>query len=123
MRRQLGYPPFGHLTRLVVAHPLAKEAERLAGRLGELAAPALASLGNGYELLGPARAPLGRLHGRHRWHLLLKGPDREALAQVVREVIAPPPGAAGAGAGGRAAGLVADEDALVSVDVDPVQML
>ncbi len=59
------------------------------------------------QLLGPSPAPLGRLHGSYRWHLALKGRQREAVAALARSL---------ASAAGR-------DDARVVVDVDPFSML
>ena len=61
-RRELGYPPFQHLVRIVVSGP---EAEAPMQALSEVAA----GLGDA-DLLGPA--PLYRLRGRHRAQLVAK---------------------------------------------------
>ena len=55
-RKELGYPPFSHLVRIVVAGP---ELEPVMRALEELKAGI-----SGAELLGPA--PLLRLRGKHR---------------------------------------------------------
>jgi primosomal protein N' (replication factor Y) (superfamily II helicase) len=79
-RRELGYPPFAHLVRIELAAPLARDAARAAGELHAALAGALPA---GTELLGPA--PRFRLRGRHRRQLLLKGADRAATVDAVRE--------------------------------------
>src|ERR671936_1581221 len=61
-RRELGYPPFRHLVRIVVAGP---EPEAPLQALNELRARL-----DGAELLGPA--PLLRLRGRYRAQLIAK---------------------------------------------------
>jgi primosomal protein N' (replication factor Y) len=63
-RRALGYPPFGHLIRLLVAGPTDSKPVRL---LTELRAHLE---GEGDALLGPAA--LGRLRNRHRAQLIVK---------------------------------------------------
>lgn len=104
LREARGLPPFGFLVLLVVAHSnenLAQEnVERLANLLLERAAPPLA-------LEGPAPAPLSRLKGHYRWHLLAKGPDPGALHQWVKETIEmlPP-----------------SERTRIQIDVDPVDL-
>ena len=40
----------------------------------------------GTELLGPAPAPLARLRGRHRFQLLVKGADIEAVRRAARRL-------------------------------------
>ena len=79
-RLETGQPPFSRMTRLVYSHTNAaatrREAERLSGvlkqRLEEWAYP-------GMRIIGPAPAPLERLRGRYRWHLVVQGPDPSQL--------------------------------------------
>jgi primosomal protein N' (replication factor Y) len=93
-RRELGYPPYGALVNLLVSGKDARGVEGAAKALHEhLAngtaaadpprAAAATARGAGpagaVELLGPCPAPLSRLAGHHRWHLLVKGPDGETL--------------------------------------------
>ena len=82
-RSALGYPPFGWLAQVVVSGTEEKEV-----RLGaaELARTRLGS--EGCEVLGPAPAPIARLRGRHRFQLLIKGADREAVWQAARRMAA-----------------------------------
>jgi primosomal protein N' (replication factor Y) len=95
-RRELGYPPFRHLVRLVVAGP-------------EPAAPlqALTELKDGLpgDVLGPA--PLLRLRGRYRAQLVAKTDRPRRLASEAARLLA------AAAPAMRAAGLTA------VVDVDP----
>jgi primosomal protein N' (replication factor Y) len=77
-REALGYPPFGHLVRIVVSGP-------------EAGAPMLAlqelkdALG-GADLLGPA--PILRLRGRHRAQLVAKSDRPGALAARAARALA-----------------------------------
>jgi primosomal protein N' (replication factor Y) (superfamily II helicase) len=96
-RRALGYPPFGHLVRIVVSGPEIADAVRA---LEELKA----GLG-GDELLGPA--PLLRLRGRHRAQLVGKTEQPRRLATRAAALLA------AAAPAMRRAGLAA------VVDVDP----
>ena len=68
-RRELGYPPFNHLVRLLAAGPAAELPLAL---LGELRA-SLESTASGATLLGPA--PLLRLRGRFRAQLIVRARD------------------------------------------------
>ena len=63
----------------------------------------------GVRLLGPAPAPIGRIKGMTRWHLLLKGPTHAALGPPLAE----------------AEGCLAELPSAVKVtiDVDPGAML
>jgi primosomal protein N' (replication factor Y) len=69
-RRELGYPPFAHLVRIVVTGP---EQDDTIRALEELKAGL-----TGHELLGPA--PLLRLRGKHRAQLVAKTDRPRALA-------------------------------------------
>jgi primosomal protein N' (replication factor Y) len=96
-RRELGYPPFRHLVRIVVSGPDAGPATRA---LEELRAGLPDA-----ELLGPA--PLLRLRGRHRAQLVAKTDRPRAVAGRAARLLA------AAAPAMRRAGLTA------VVDVDP----
>jgi primosomal protein N' (replication factor Y) len=98
-RRELGYPPFGHLVRVLASGPEPEDPLQL---LGELAAELE---GVDAELLGPA--PLFRLRGRHRAQLVAKtARPRESASRAGQLLAAAAPAM-------RRAGLTA------VVDVDP----
>ena len=83
-RREMGYPPYRRLARIVfTASTPAKaqaEAERAASQLAQVLAARNLS---GSSLIGPAPCFYTRLDGRYRWHLLLRGPDpRAALREL-----------------------------------------
>jgi primosomal protein N' (replication factor Y) len=80
-RRELGYPPFGRLVRVLVAAPEPQVAEDIAVTLADAAAPALGD----DLLLGPA--PLFRLRDRSRSHLLVKTADPRRAAAVFRGLL------------------------------------
>jgi primosomal protein N' (replication factor Y) (superfamily II helicase) len=98
-RRELGYPPFRHLVRVLVTG----SSERAVGTLlNELRA---GLEGHEGELLGPA--PLFRLRGRHRAQLVAKTDEPRRLAARAAQLLA------AAAPAMRRAGLTA------VVDVDP----
>jgi primosomal protein N' (replication factor Y) len=100
-RRELGYPPFRHLVRIVVSAPHREGPQAV---LRELRA-GLEGVGGGATLLGPA--PLLRRRGRHRAQLLVKAEDpRPAAARAGRLLAA-------------AARAMRRDDLTASVDVDP----
>jgi primosomal protein N' (replication factor Y) len=96
-RRELGYPPFRHLVRIVVA---GSDAERPARALAELRAGLPES-----DVLGPA--PLLRLRGRYRAQLVAKTERPRRVAAAAGRLLA------AAAPAMRRAGLS------VAVDVDP----
>jgi primosomal protein N' (replication factor Y) len=110
-RKDLGYPPFKRLARLVFEAgregPARQAAEDFAGSV-----PRVAGAFKGrVEVVGPSRAPLAKIKNVYRWHLLLKGERAVKLADVVRACLADLE-ARGRGEGVR-----------VVVDVDPQVMM
>jgi primosomal protein N' (replication factor Y) len=77
-RRELGYPPFSHLVRIVVTGP---ELEPVVRALDELKAGI-----SGAELLGPA--PLLRLRGRYRAQLVAKTEHPRRIASQAARLLA-----------------------------------
>jgi primosomal protein N' (replication factor Y) len=92
LRRARRLPPFTRTVRLLCAAPAEGTARAAAERLA-----ALLQGKPGVEVDGPAPAPLLRLRGTYRWHLLAKGKAASPLHRAVRAALAggPPPGRAG----------------------------
>jgi primosomal protein N' (replication factor Y) len=99
-RRELGYPPFRHLVRVVVSGPGSQQPGAV---LSELRVE-LERLGDA-ELLGPA--PLLRLRGRHRAQLLAKTGNPRPLAALAGRLLS------------AAAPAMRRDGLTASVDVDP----
>jgi primosomal protein N' (replication factor Y) len=102
-RRPGHWPPFGRLAAIIVSADSAEAADIAARDLGR-AAPA----GEGFEILGPAPAPLAILRGRHRRRLLLKARRDIAVQTILRDWIARVPTGRGV---------------KVEIDIDPVSFL
>jgi len=104
-RRLLQYPPFGHLVRVLCEDPdearSLGSAEALKSAIDRLAIAEV-------RALGPAPAPLAKLRGRYRHHLLLRARERPPLHRAAREVARAKPRFA---------------STRVIVDVDPVNLL
>ncbi len=83
-RRDAGYPPFSHLVNLVFSSP-SEEAVREAA--GEMERRLAGLLPGECRLLGPAPAPISRLKGRHRYHLIIKSPNLGLSATALREAL------------------------------------
>ena len=88
-RRDLGYPPFRRLARIVFSatNPdrARQQAESAARNLREIVRERDLS---GTSLIGPAPCFFSRIDRQHRWQLLLRGPDPRA---AIRE-LKPEPG-------------------------------
>jgi primosomal protein N' (replication factor Y) len=85
-RQALGYPPFGRLALIRLSHPIAatvRDASRALGLALRASASRVTTPRQGLRLLGPAPAPMPRIGGRHRWHLLALAPDPRTLAALL----------------------------------------
>jgi primosomal protein N' (replication factor Y) len=84
-RRSPAYPPLTRLANIVFSSPLAEEAAREAERGGRWLGRRLAGARDGCELVGPAPSPIEQLHGRWRWHFLLRAPSARVLGRRLSE--------------------------------------
>ncbi|MGI8889325.1 MAG: replication restart helicase PriA [Chthoniobacterales bacterium] len=104
-RQRYDFPPFQHAVLITVRSEhetrASFSAETLARRLRE-ALPEEFSLGE------PAPAPLEKLQGHYRFHILIRGVAIMRLSRLIRETLAKLP---------------FPEDVAVGVDVDPYQLL
>ena len=104
-RERCDFPPFKHAILITVrsAHDARAKfsAETLARRLKE-------TLGPEFILGNPAPAPLEKLQGQFRFHILIRGEAIMRLSRLVRETLDKLP---------------FPEDVTVTVDVDPYQLL
>jgi primosomal protein N' (replication factor Y) len=101
------YPPHVGLVRFVALGSSEAAAAARAGRLAEwLRRANVERLGEALTVLGPAACPIPRLHGRWRWHVLVKAGAPHALGRLMRAWRAQ----------GRAA-------AAIAADRDPVALL
>jgi primosomal protein N' (replication factor Y) len=118
VRRELGYPPFGRLIRVLFRGPLedatrgfaehAAERLRAAAETGASEADAEVDTKIAVRVLGPAPAPMAKLRGELRFHLLLQGADSDRLHDVLKRGMT---------------GLEAPTDVQWTTDVDPLSML
>jgi primosomal protein N' (replication factor Y) len=79
-RRALGYPPFGRLANLLV---WGKERKDVADACATLAHAVQAAVPQSWQMLGPSPAPMPRLKGVWRWHILVKAPLGAPLPAVL----------------------------------------
>ncbi len=87
LRKSLGYPPFSYLARILFTHEDEGEISKGALLVKEILDKKLSGHDNFIEVLGPAPAPLSRIKGRFRWQLVIKGPRRAELRDIIRECL------------------------------------
>ena len=104
-RTEPPYPPHLRMARILVSSPVQADALAAAESLD---AWLRRRSGPPPEVLGPAPAPIEKLHGRYRWHVLLRG-RVAAVGRALRAVVT----------GFRAKGA----DVRISLDRDPLQLM
>jgi len=77
------YPPHVRLANVVVSSPNEQEAAREAEEGVKWLRSHLAQGSGGVELVGPAPAPIEKLHGRWRWHFILRSPSARGLGSAL----------------------------------------
>jgi primosomal protein N' (replication factor Y) len=70
-REEFHYPPFGLLARIVVRSESKTKAEQMADHIAESIASAATDVQADVTILGPAIAPVEKLRGMYRFHILL----------------------------------------------------
>jgi primosomal protein N' (replication factor Y) len=83
-RRWMRYPPFGVLANVLVQSAKLEEAagwSAVLGRWFQSAAP------EGVRVLGPCTAPIARIKGIYRFHMILKANSRKALNAALRGML------------------------------------
>jgi len=107
MRKSLGYPPFARIVRLLAR---GRNEDRVTRAIADIAArlrSAAGVPGNGVRILGPSPAPLGRIAGNFRHHVMIISGNMAVMRGMVRSA--------------REAAL--PRDVYLEIDVDPSDML
>jgi primosomal protein N' (replication factor Y) (superfamily II helicase) len=107
-REEYGYPPYSKMVRLVIRGPVETVAEAFADHIAERLAQHNVALGEPVRILGPSAAPIAKLRGKHRFHMLLVCKSGDQLRAIVQEAtrdLKPP------------------DDVQWIADVDPLDML
>jgi primosomal protein N' (replication factor Y) len=102
-RREAGFPPF---SRLILLELAAEDSAVLMASAGELASLLTEQSPPETEVLGPVEAPIARIRGQYRAHILLKTRRITALRSLVRRTLET---------------FSAPVD--ITADVDPVEMM
>jgi primosomal protein N' (replication factor Y) len=111
MRRELRYPPFARLVRVIVEASRQAFAEKTARSLARIASHIGRKSKWNIDVVGPSRAPLSKIKNVYRWHLMIKGDVDANLSRLARRSLeelskVDPP-----------------EHVQISVDVDPQVMI
>jgi primosomal protein N' (replication factor Y) len=85
-RRDMHYPPFGALANVLVQSQKLEEAAGWASALGKYLVQSQS--GGAVRVLGPCTAPIARIKGVYRFHMILKAGSRHALNAALRGMLA-----------------------------------
>ena len=85
-REELGYPPFGHLARVVIRSEIESKALHTADKLAETINHTNEKFNLDVRVLGPAPAPVEKLRGKYRFHMLVFSNQPQALQTVIGRV-------------------------------------
>jgi primosomal protein N' (replication factor Y) len=107
LRKMLNYPPFSRLARLVVRGSVQEKVSEVSENLSKEIDTVIDSTGVSVEKLGPAEAPLSKIGGNYRYHIILKGNTLKDITGLVK----------------RAIQNVKTGKTYIEVDIDPVEML
>lgn len=88
-RELLNYPPLGRLVSLRIQSSDRDKARSLASMVGVRASALKSQFPQyeGLEVLGPAEAPLSKLKGQYRYHILLKSGKGPALQSFLKRLM------------------------------------
>ena len=104
-RKTLRFPPFSRIVNIIASGP---DNDAVRDHVLAVAATLRSRIPASWELIGPAPAPISRLKGNWRWHMLVKAPVDAEMSHAL---------------GGALSELAAPEGVTLIADVDPVSML
>jgi len=87
-RRWMHYPPFGVLANVLVQSEKMEEAAGWVSVLGKFLTQNQNAPKEGVRVLGPCTAPIARIKGVYRFHMILKSASRKALNEALRAMLA-----------------------------------
>ena len=82
MRESVGFPPYGRLARIVIRSPSEALAEQMGEQIAEVIQSVADELETTIQINGPAPAPVEKLRGQFRFHILIQA-DLDAKLQPV----------------------------------------
>jgi primosomal protein N' (replication factor Y) len=85
-RRWMHYPPFGVLANVLVQSAKLEEAAGWSSTLGKFLIQSQTS--GAVRVLGPCTAPIARIKGVYRFHMILKATTRKALNEALKSMLA-----------------------------------
>ena len=106
-RRALSYPPFARLARLLVRGKNEGKVADSIQALADALKRASSEIGSAVAILGPSAAPIARIGGNYRYHIILKSHDAASIRKIILN----------------ARGAVSGRDVYLEIDIDPYELL
>lgn len=82
MRKEAKYPPYVRLVRIIISSGDEKRARETSAEVKKIL-----SKENKWEILGPSKAPLEKIKGKFRWHMLLKIPKSKIIGKEIYNLV------------------------------------
>jgi len=105
LRRELGYPPFGKMIRIVLSF---KDRNIIEPTIKSIKRNIKQMYSKEIDILGPSPAPIEKVRNRWRWHMIIKGREMKKMRYIAQKILTL---------------LQERKDPDVEIDVDPVSML
>ena len=86
-RAQFGYPPYGHLARIIMRGPVLDETEAFAESFVRRLKATQQSQGIECRILGPTPPALAKLRGKYRFHAILQTLEPEPLNRLISRTV------------------------------------
>lgn len=109
IRRELGYPPFSRMVNFRISSLKRDKAIKCAKDLESIARELSRNekLEEKVRIIGPAEAPIAKIKGRYRWHMLLMGENVKILHKLTRDIMSN----------------AKKTESAIKVDVDPINFM
>ncbi len=87
LRKDLSYPPFRRLARVIFLGRRNNEAKDAAHTFAGIARRLASRYPQDFEIVGPARAPLAKIRNVYRWHILIKVAPTKRAGSFIRKCL------------------------------------
>jgi len=85
-RKQLNYPPFSKLARIVFRSRTEDKAKEKSSAVTEKLKEVTKTNGNHLEILGPSPAPVTKINNMFRWHLLIRSQNHSHIHDALQKI-------------------------------------
>ena len=85
-RKQLYYPPYGRLARIVLRGKESEDVKEKAIDIASKLREAIKLCKDEVEILGPAPTPITRIKDKYRWHIIVKANNFEKLQMALKKI-------------------------------------